>query len=154
VTKRARLVQSDVDRPERSTSIGQWFAHLVPGRVLERMTGIEPALSAWEDSRGRERTSVCAAQLPVGHLWRPLGGRVWGPWRARCRLLTTCARALIRLLEAGISIRGTDLERLREDPATAARQSYGDALESARPGVRHPPDQRRDRRPMRPGYPP
>jgi hypothetical protein len=48
VTKRARLVQSDVDRPERSTSIGDWFAHLVPGRVLERMTGIEPALSAWE----------------------------------------------------------------------------------------------------------
>jgi hypothetical protein len=71
-----------------------------------------------------------------------------------CRLPTTCARALIRMLEPGISIRGTDLERLRDDPATAARQSAMEMLGERRPGVRHPPDQRRDRRPMRPGYPP
>lgn len=47
------------------------------------------------------------------------------------------------------------LERLREDPGDSGpAERHGDALESARPGVRHPPDQRRDRRPMRPGYPP
>ena len=66
MTKPATLVQSDVDPPERSTSAASGFAHLVPVRVLERMTGSNPALSAWEAYEPTARWCFQAQRWPFG----------------------------------------------------------------------------------------